>query len=228
MEKKENIEKEKKVEEKESTTKKSQKISKTVRVNRKEYERLQEEVKKVEEYKKECAELKKEYEKLQEEARKAEEYLDQLKRLKAEFINYKRLQEKHNQEFIKFSNELLIIELLPILDNLDRALNSKNNSFNNFDSLLEGVKLVKKQFFEILSKNGLSTIDSVGKIFDPRFHEAIMRIEITEKDKDGLVMEEFQKGYTLHGKVIRPAKVSVASFTDNKKNSDEKKEVKKE
>jgi molecular chaperone GrpE len=119
------------------------------------------------------------------------------------------------------------MELLPTLDNLDRALNSKNNSSSNLDSLLEGVKLVKKQIFEVLSKNGLSTIDSVGKIFDPRFHEAVMRIETAEKDKDGLVMEEFQKGYTLHGKVIRPAKVSVASFTNNKKNSNEKKEVNK-
>jgi molecular chaperone GrpE len=206
--------------EKESTVKKSQRVSKTVRMERKEKERLQEEAKKVEEYSKECAELK-------EKAEKAEEYLDQLKRLKAEFINYKRLQEKHNQEFIKFSNELLIMELLPTLDNLDRALNSKNNSSSNLDSLLEGVKLVKKQIFEVLSKNGLSTIDSVGKIFDPRFHEAVMRIETAEKDKDGLVMEEFQKGYTLHGKVIRPAKVSVASFTNNKKNSNEKKEVNK-
>lgn len=149
----------------------------------------------------------------------ADEYLDHLRRLKAEFENYKKREEKQRVEFIKFANENLVRELLPVLDSLELALNGVQTS-HKLESFLEGVELIRKQLEDILVKNGLVTIQTVGKPFDPKVHEAIMQVESDEFPED-TVTQELRKGYMLNEKVIRPAQVSV-SKPKNKEKEDDK------
>ncbi|MEW6608888.1 MAG: nucleotide exchange factor GrpE [bacterium] len=138
----------------------------------------------------------------------ADEYLDHLRRLKAEFENYKKREEKQRIEFAKFANEGLIIELLPVMDSLDRALNGVHES-HSLESFLPGVELIRKQLEDILVKNGLAGIETVGNPFDPKKHEALLHIESQEHPED-IVTQELRKGYLLNNKVIRPAQVAVS------------------
>jgi len=138
----------------------------------------------------------------------ADEYLDHLRRLKAEFENYKKREEKQRVEFIRFANEQLITELLPVMDSFDRALNGVHAS-HNLDSFLSGVELIRKQLEDVLIKNGLGRIETVGHLFDPRVHEAIMQVE-SEEYLEETVTQELRKGYVFNNRVIRPAQVAVS------------------
>lgn len=102
----------------------------------------------------------------------------------------------------------MISELLPTYDNFDRSIQASRTN-DDFQSFVDGVEIVYRQLDETLKKEGLSEIDSVGKPFDPEFQQAVMQVETDEYDSN-VVVEELQKGYTLNGKVIRPAMVKVS------------------
>jgi len=133
---------------------------------------------------------------------------DKYLRLVAEFDNYKKLIQRERSETSKFANENLLRDLLPIIDNLERAVKAARDGSSS-DGLIRGVELTLKQFKEVLSKYGVQAVSSVGNPFDPSRHQAMARIE-TKDEPDNNVIEEFQKGYLLHDRILRPAMVSVA------------------
>jgi len=145
---------------------------------------------------------------LEKERRLATEYKEHLQRIAADFENYRKRIEKEREDFVKFSKEDLIHELLPILDNFEMALHHVKNTTEP-KKIIEGIELVERQFHNILKKEGLQVIETKGKKFDPHIHEAIMHEE-TDKHPEGFIIEELRKGYILSGKVIRPAQVKVA------------------
>ena len=161
--------------------------------------------------KEELSSLKNKFEEVKREAeasdKEAEEYLDHLKRLKAEFENYKKRMVKERQQIVNWAIEDLIKEFLPVLDDLERAIDSAKVS-QDFSSLLEGIKMVYDHFRQILRKKGIEEISAEGEEFDPHLHEAIMRIE-SDEHPDNIVVEEMRKGYKFKDKVLRPAMVKV-------------------
>lgn len=124
--------------------------------------------------------------------------------LAAEMENMKRRHEKDRENLLKFGNERILSSLVSVLDDLDRSLEHADKG----DELLVGLEMVRKNFFEVLEKNGLETVESIGKDFDPNFHEAMAQ-QPAEGKKDGEIITEFQKGYVLNGRLLRPAKVIV-------------------
>ena len=150
---------------------------------------------------------------LEKERKLALEYKEHLQRLQADFENYRKRVEKEREDFVKFSKEDLIHELLSVLDNFETALHHVRNATEP-KKIIEGIELVERQLHNILKKEGLQVIEAKGKLFDPRLHEALMKVE--NKDvPENTVIEELQKGYTLSGKVIRPAQVKVAKKHEN-------------
>ncbi|HET8579756.1 MAG TPA: nucleotide exchange factor GrpE [Nitrospiraceae bacterium] len=137
---------------------------------------------------------------------------DKYLRLAAEFDNYKRLSQREQRDYTRFANEGILKELLPILDNLERAVRS-STSKQGRDGLVQGVELTLKQFTEALAKFGVRLIASIGQAFDPACHEAVARVE-SNTVPAGSVVDEFQRGYYLHDRVLRPAMVTV-STTEN-------------
>ncbi|GAF71962.1 unnamed protein product, partial [marine sediment metagenome] len=157
---------------------------------------------------------------VQEKDKFSKEYLGRLERLQADFENYKKRQEKKQKEFIEFANEGLINNLLSVVDNLERALDSTENE-KNAKAIKEGIKNTLKEFYNILKKEGVMPMKSVGYRFDPYRHEAVMKTE-TDKHSEDIVTEEFQKGYYIKSKVLRPAIVKVAVSIKEKKNTNKK------
>jgi len=155
---------------------------------------------------------------VQEKDNLSEEYLKHLERLQADFDNYKKRQEKKQKEFIEFANERLLNNLLSVVDNLERALDSTKNN-KNAKAIKEGVNNTLKEFNAILNKEGVKPVQSVGHRFDPYKHEAVMKTE-TDKYSEDIITEEFQKGYYIKSKVLRPAMVKVAVSTKEKKDTD--------
>ena len=136
------------------------------------------------------------------------ELKDQMLRRQAELENYRKRLIRDKEEAIQFSNENLIRDLLGFLDNMERALAAAKTT-GDLDGLVQGFEMTQNQLLSTLDKNwGLKAIDSVGQEFDPSLHEACMMAVDESLDKE-TVLEEFQKGYTLHGRVIRPAKVKI-------------------
>jgi len=133
----------------------------------------------------------------------AEERLDQLKYLQADFDNYRKNFDKEKESIVKLANENLIKELIVILDDFESSIRLTENEENK-----EGIALMKKKFFDLLQKHGLKEIESLGKRFNPNFHEVLCK-ELSEHNEDE-VIEELQKGYVLCSKVIRPTKVKIA------------------
>ena len=144
---------------------------------------------------------------LAEEKERAADYLANWQRAQADFINYKRRNEQDRQDFNRFANANLILGLLPILDDLDRALSSTPPAKSAKHGWLDGIRLVDRKFRAILEAQGLMPIKALGEPFDPNFHEAIRQ----DKGKEGIVVEEFQKGYMIHDRLLRPAKVVVGN-----------------
>ncbi|MGH7208195.1 MAG: nucleotide exchange factor GrpE [Nitrospiraceae bacterium] len=133
---------------------------------------------------------------------------DKYLRLAAEFENFKRLAQRDQREYIRFANESLLKELLPIVDNLERAIKSSKESPGN-DGLIQGVELVLKQYLETLAKFGVHPVNSVGEAFDPSRHQAVAHVE-SEDASGKIVVEEYQKGYLLQDRILRAAMVAVA------------------
>jgi len=174
-------------------------------------EKLAEREKEVRELKQELSRLREKIRDLEKQVeasdREAEEYLDHLKRLKAEFENYKKRMVKERQQIVTWAIEDLIKEFLPVLDDLERAIDSASIS-QDFSSLIQGIKMVYDHFKQLLKKKGLEEISSQGEEFDPNLHEAIMRIE-SDEHPDNVVVEEMRKGYKFKDRVLRPAMVKV-------------------
>ncbi len=139
--------------------------------------------------------------------KQAEEYLAGWKRAKADLINYKKRQEEVVQEFIKFANQDLILELLPMLDNFRLAAQHLPKELENSE-WVKGVFQIKNQLENLLKTRGIEEIKSVGEKFNPELHESVEEVESSDK-KEGMIVEEVQKGYKLNGKVIRAARVKV-------------------
>lgn len=145
---------------------------------------------------------------LEENKKLAEERLTHLKYLQADFDNYRKKFDKEKEDIINLANEKLIKELLIIVDEFKIAIDKIENEKNR-----NGLSLVYKNFRKILENYGLKEINSLDKKFDPNYHEALMK---EQSDKDGLVLEELQKGFILKTKVIRPSKVKVGENLKNK------------
>ncbi len=141
------------------------------------------------------------------------ELYDKYVRLHAEFENFKRRITKDKQEAIKYANQELIRQILPFVDNLERSLQHADES-KNIDALKEGIEMTIKDFLKTLEKLGLETIQSEGEPFDPNVHEAIMQEERDDMEPN-TVVQELQRGYKLHGRVIRPATVTVSKKKDS-------------
>ena len=149
---------------------------------------------------------------LAEEKEKAETNLAGWQRAQADFINYKRRSEQEKEEISKFASSVLILNLLPIVDDLERAFNSIPPRLVKL-SWVEGIRLIERKLQANLKAQGLSQIEALGEPFDPNFHEAVRQ----GKGKDGIVIEEIQKGYKLHDRVIRPTKVVVGGGEEEEK-----------
>jgi len=134
--------------------------------------------------------------------RERDEYLDSLRRLKAEFENSRKRQDRDRERILQSASEKLVTELLPVLDNLDRALEVEGD-------VREGVRATRDHFVDVLMREGLVSVASDGQAFDPNVHEAVMG-QPSDEHEEGTILQTFQRGYVLNGKPIRAAKVVVA------------------
>jgi len=137
-----------------------------------------------------------------------ENYKEKYVRLLAEFENYRRRTSREKDDLLKYSLEEFIKELIPVIDDLDRTLQSISPK-NKKDPILEGIHIVRENFTRILKKNGIESFISVGELFDPHLHDALMS-QTSDEFKSQTVLQEFEKGYKYHDRVIRHAKVIVA------------------
>jgi len=129
-------------------------------------------------------------------------------RMQAEFQNFKKRSEKEKADIYKFANEKLVIELLGVMDNVERAIGSIDTSESN-KNVVDGVQMIQKTLEDFLKKHQVEVIEAVGQPFDPQKHHAVMT-EANEEHPSETVIEEFQRGYELNGKVVRPSMVKVS------------------
>ncbi|MCG8455475.1 MAG: nucleotide exchange factor GrpE [Holophagales bacterium] len=137
-------------------------------------------------------------------AEEAARLQDRLTRTMADFTNFRKRTEREKEELRRFAAGEVIKELLAVIDNLERAVDASGS----IEELKEGLNLVLKQQADILKRWGVSPVEAVGRVFDPKVHEAVARAESTEVDQP-TVTGELQKGYTIHGRLLRPAMVQV-------------------
>lgn len=138
----------------------------------------------------------------------AEDHKQRLLRTQADFDNFRRRTVKEKEELGKYASSKLIVELLPVIDNFERALGTVSENAD-VSSYAKGVEMIFRQFEGVLKAEGLTPMESVGTPFNPEFHQAIMQVESDEYE-EGIVVEEVQKGYLLKDKVLRPAMVKVS------------------
>lgn len=136
----------------------------------------------------------------------AQDYKETLQRLQAEFENFRKRNEKEKEEFRKLVNASLITDFLPLVDSVSAGIKQAEKAGNA--EMKKGFESVQKQLMQILERNGVKVIESTGKKFDHDLHEVLMTDNEQAKE-DGIVLEEFARGYTINGKVLRPAKVKV-------------------
>jgi molecular chaperone GrpE len=149
---------------------------------------------------------------LVEEKAKAETNLAGWQRAQADFINYKRRVEQEKEEIGRLANSMLVLNLLPVLDDLERALTSIPDDVAE-PSWVDGIRLIERKLRGILEAQGLSPIKALGEPFDPNLHEAAMQGE----GKEGIVVDELQRGYKFYDRVIRPSRVVVGSGEGERK-----------
>jgi molecular chaperone GrpE len=154
-------------------------------------------------------------EKLKLKEQEARENYDRLLRVSAEFDNYKKRASRDMEEFRKFSNQSLIKEMLSVVDNLELAMNSTNGHKNIDKGLLDGLEMTHKEILKVFEKFSVKPISAKDQPFDPTFHEAVMQ-EATDEYPANAVINELQKGYLIHDRLLRPSMVVVASSKDKK------------
>ena len=140
------------------------------------------------------------------EREKAEQYLYKYQRAEADFQNYKRRMDFERAERAKYAAESVLRDMLPVLDDLDRAMNSATDTSEGWYT---GIELTRRNFMATLERHGVKEILALGLKFDPNVHEAVME----GPGAEGLVISEFQKGFVLHDRVLRPSRVQVGSGT---------------
>ncbi len=145
---------------------------------------------------------------LQEQRKLADENYQKYLRTQADFDNFRRRSRLEKEDFAKYASAKLIEQLLPIVDNFERALGVSRDSKDN-DALIKGVDMIFRQLDQVLVGEGLTPIQAVGQPFNPEYHQAIMQVE-SEDHEEGIVLEEIQKGYILKDKVLRPSMVKVS------------------
>lgn len=136
-----------------------------------------------------------------------DEWKNRAARALADLENYRRRAQRDKDEIAAYANQRLVLQMLPVLDNLERALTAAGTDESG--GLREGVELIARQFRDALAKEGVVPIEAIGKPFDPNLHEAVMQVESDEYEEP-TVLEEFQRGYRLNERVIRPSVVKVA------------------
>lgn len=132
--------------------------------------------------------------------------------LQADFENFKKIKAKEKQDLLKYGNEILIQELLPVIDNLERAIEHASKSEES-KGIVDGVQITLNEFLKVLERSGVEKVEAVGNKFDPNFHEALFQEEREDMEPD-TVTSEIQKGYTLNGRLLRPARVAVSKKPD--------------
>lgn len=177
----------------------------------------QEEERTVEISEKELNELK---EALRAKEQEVAEYKDRVLRLAAEMENLRKRLDKEKLEHVKFANENLIRQLLPVIDNLERTIEHAKQS-ENMEGLIEGVEMTLKGFLEVLEQFGCKIIEAEGETFDPMYHEAIQKQE-SEEVPENKVICQYQKGYMMNDRLLRPAKVIVSCGKAEKKEEESK------
>ena len=140
---------------------------------------------------------------------KTDEHYDHLLRLQADFDNYRKRTQKEKTEIIKYASERVIGDLLPVLDNFERAVSAAQIN-PDFSAFSQGVEMILRQLQTALSKEGLKAIEAIGQPFDPNLHDAVLRVE-SEEHPENTVVDELQKGYYLKEKVLRPSMVKVSN-----------------
>jgi len=145
---------------------------------------------------------------LEREKERADEYLNRLKYLQADFENYQKRVEREREELVKRGNEELILKLLGVVDDLERAIEASKSSSDE-EVLVSGVEMVLKQLQAALAEEGLSQIEAVGKPLNPELHEVVTTVE-TDQCPENIIVRVLRKGYKLNGKLIRPSMVEVA------------------
>jgi molecular chaperone GrpE len=130
-------------------------------------------------------------------------------RISAEFENYKKRSARETESFRKFANDSILKDLLPVVDNMERAIQSTAASEQASGCILEGVDLTLKEILRVLERYGVKPVEAQGKPFDPAIHEAVMQEE-SEEFPENTVLKEFQRGYMLHDRLLRPAMVVVS------------------
>ncbi len=139
--------------------------------------------------------------------RQVEEYLTGLRYLQADFENYKKRVAREKEDVVRYANEGLIIELIEVYENLERAVATAKKSGDG--QMAKGLEMIYAQMALTLTRHGLKPIETEGKMFDPHLHEAMMQ-ELSQDVEEGTILDEFQRGYMLYSKVIRYAKVKVS------------------
>ena len=147
----------------------------------------------------------------------AQENYDRLLRVSAEFENYKKRTTRELEEFRKFANQSLIKELLSVVDNLELAMNSTNGHEKIDQGLLQGLEMTHREILKVFEKFNVKPIEAKGEVFDPTFHEAVMQEE-TDEYEANTVINELQKGYLIHDRLLRPSMVVVARSKTNRDN----------
>jgi len=153
--------------------------------------------------------------KLEVKEQEAKENYDRLLRVSAEFENYKKRTTRELEEFRKFANQSLIKEMLSVVDNLELAMNSTNGHKTIDQGLLQGLDMTHKEILKVFEKFNVKPIEAKGQTFDPTFHEAVMQ-EATDEFDENTVINELQKGYLIHDRLLRPAMVVVARPKESK------------
>ncbi len=133
---------------------------------------------------------------------------DKFVRERADLENYRKRVQRDKEDLLKYGNESLLLEILPVIDNMERAL--IHSSEDSMSAVIEGVELTLSMLTAALKKFGVSPIESVGKMFDPAYHQAMTQVESADHAPN-TVVDEFQKGYMLNDRLLRPAMVSVSS-----------------
>lgn len=146
---------------------------------------------------------------LEEEREKSNEYLNRLKYLQADFENYRKRMEKEIRETAQVSKERLVLNLLDAIDELELAIHSGRETENK-QALLEGVEMTLKKMYTTLGQEGLAKIEAVGKPYDPKLHEVVIKVP-TKNHEENVVIEEVRKGYLLRNRVIRPSIVKITT-----------------
>ena len=149
---------------------------------------------------------------------KVQDYRNQILRLQADFANFRKRAEKEKGEAIRFGREVILERMIGLSDVMENALKHSQNA-KDLDSLKKGFEMVTQEFSRFLKSEGAEPLRTVGKPFDPNQHEAVEQVGTENEKENDTVLEELQKGYTLNGRLLRTAKVKVAKFKEEKKDS---------